>query len=82
MPKMVNILSTADILATKVKCSSMTSRSLFTEPNALGLVRVKCKPKNRASYMARSFLSAEGLGARSVKSAAYARAPTKIFPKF
>ena len=63
MPKMVNILSTADILATKVKCSSMTSRSLFAEPNALGLVRVKCKPKNRASYMARSFLSAEGLGA-------------------
>jgi len=78
MSKMVNILNTADILATKQICSSTTSRSLSTEPNALDLVRVECKPKNRV-HMASSFLSAEGLGARSVKSSAYARAPTKIF---
>ena len=47
---------------------------------ALGLsgLNVSLRTEPDFSPMARSFLSAEGIGARSVKSSAYARAATKI----
>ena len=50
MSKMEDILNTSDILATELKCSFMTSKSLSTEPNALGLIRIKLKPEVRARF--------------------------------
>ena len=76
---MVDILNTSDILATELKCNSMSSKTLSTEPNALGL-NLSLSSEPDFSHMARSFLSADGLGARSVKSSVYARAPTKYSP--
>ena len=70
MSKMVNILNTADILARKLNCSFVTFRSLCAESNALGHVNVSLRTEPDFSHMARSFLSAEGQGTRSVKSSA------------